>query len=404
MPTLNDYHRFEGLHWETGSIRNHLAHQGFKAPHTDQPYTEALLLGISGGAAMGYFSFAYEGYDPHVAILTRNTFSPLETLLARLGVEQTLLQTIYPDKALAHLIDCLADGVPPLVWADMFSLPYNLLPLDDGMWQMFPIIVYGYEADTVWIADRAGVPLTVTPAELATARARVKKMKFRLLTLDMPNPDKLVTAVQKGIWDCLKLYTETPPKGSKTNFGLAAFQRWANLLVKPKQRLSWAKEFPPGPKMYAGLISSFNSIALFGQDGERQDAERGLYADFLDEASLLLNRPALKDAAQQFRASGQAWHELAQALLPDDLPLFRETRELMVRQHRLFLEQGHAAWPIRQQIKGRLTELKTEITTSFPLTETEAVALCENLGAHVLKIHDLELEAVKMLQTAILSK
>lgn len=64
MPTLNDYRQFNGLHWETGSVCNHLGYQGFKAPHTNQPYTEALLLGISGGAVIGYFSFAYEGYDP----------------------------------------------------------------------------------------------------------------------------------------------------------------------------------------------------------------------------------------------------------------------------------------------------------------------------------------------------
>lgn len=401
MPTLNDYRQFEGLHWETGTVRNHFAYRGFKAPHTNQPYTEAMLLGISDGAVMGYFSFAYDGYEPHVAILTRNTFSPLETLLARLGVEQTLRQTGNADKALANLLDCLEDGLSPLVWVDMYSLPYNRLSPDDGMWQMFPLVVYGYEADTVWIADRARVPLTVTPAELAAARTRVKKAKFRLLTLDIPNSDKLVSAVQKGIWDCLKLYTEAPPKGSKANFGLAAFNRWADLLVNPTQRLSWAKEFPPGSKMYAGLTSAFIRITLFGQDGQHQDAERGLYADFLDEASLVLNKPALKDAAQQFRASGQAWCELAQALLPDDIPLFKETRELMLRQHRLFLEQGNAALPTMQQIKVRLIELKTEFTSSFPLNETEAAALRENLRAYVLKIHDLELEAVKLLQAAM---
>lgn len=401
MPLLNNYHQFEGLHWETGSVRNYFAHCGFKAPHTNEPFTEALLMGISSGVAMGYFSFAYAGYDPHVAILTRNTFSPLETLLARLGVEQNLRQTNNPDRALADLIDCLADGVPPIVWADMFSLPYNLLPHDDGIWQMFPLVVYGYEADTVWLADRARVPLTVTPAELAAARARVKKIKFRLLTLDMPNPDKLAAAVQKGIWDCLKLYIETPPKGSKTNFGLAAFNRWAEVLTQPKQRLSWAKEFPPGRKLYAGLTSAFNCIALFGQDGQKQDAERGMYADFLVEASLILNKPALQEAAAQFRVSAQAWCELAQALLPEHISPFKEIRSLMLRKHRLFLEQGHTARPALEEVNTRLERLKTEISSKFPLTESETAALLENLRSHVLKIHALEQEAVKLLQEAM---
>jgi hypothetical protein len=269
------------------------------------------------------------------------------------------------------------------------------------MWQMFPLVVYGYEADAVWLADRARVPLTVTPAELAAARARVKKIKFRLLTLDLPNPDKLATAVQKGIWDCLKLYTEAPPKGSKTNFGLAAFKRWADLLTQPKQRLSWAKEFPPGHKLYAGLTSTFNCIALFGQDGQAQDAERGTYADFLDEASLILNKPALKEAASQFRLSGQAWRELTEALLPESIPQFKETRTLMLRKHCLFLEQGNAAQSAIQEINTRLETLKAEISSNFPLAESETMILLENLREHVLKIHDLEQEAVKLLQEAM---
>ena len=52
--------QFTGRHWETGSIHNALAVQGIKAPHTGQPYSEALLLGVSGGIAFGYFTFEYK--------------------------------------------------------------------------------------------------------------------------------------------------------------------------------------------------------------------------------------------------------------------------------------------------------------------------------------------------------
>ena len=60
-----NYNQFEGLHWETGTVRNYYDFCGVKAPHTGKPYTEALLMGISGGAVMGYFVFAYQGIDPH---------------------------------------------------------------------------------------------------------------------------------------------------------------------------------------------------------------------------------------------------------------------------------------------------------------------------------------------------
>lgn len=85
--------KFNGRHWETGSIHNVLAMQGVKAPHTGQPYSEALLLGISGGIAFGYFTFEYKDYLPHVAMLTRNTFSPFTTMLERLGIAQDVQET-----------------------------------------------------------------------------------------------------------------------------------------------------------------------------------------------------------------------------------------------------------------------------------------------------------------------
>src|SRR5215216_7533459 len=85
--------QLNGRHWETGSIHNALALQGIKAPHTGEPYSEALLLGVSGGIAFGYFTFEYKGYLPHVALLTRNTFNPFSTILERLGIAQDVRQT-----------------------------------------------------------------------------------------------------------------------------------------------------------------------------------------------------------------------------------------------------------------------------------------------------------------------
>jgi len=400
MPTLEDYTQFDGLHWETGTIRNFFDYRGVKAPHTGAPYTEAMLLGISGGAVMGYFSFAYEGHDPHARILTRNTFDPLDTLLSRMGVVQHIQHTSKPEKGLANLLDTLEEDLPAIVWADMYSLPYNTLPYDEGMWAMFPVLVYGYEAgqDTVLIADRARVPLTTRTSELEAARARVKKDKYRVLTLDPPNPDKLPAAVQAGIWDCIKLYTEAPPKGSKNNFGLAAYQWWAKLLSRPKTRLSWEREFPAGSKMYAGLTSAFQDINVFGKQGF---AERDVYADFLDEASILLNKPSLKEVAEGFRTSAQAWEALSKALLPDEIPPLRETRELTLRKHQLFLDKGNAALREIHQINARLDEIKAEVSQDFPLDQEGVIHLRENLCDHVLKVHDIEKEAVTKLQDAM---
>ncbi len=397
MTVLNDYSSFRGRHWETGSVANALAHRDVVAPHTGQPYSEALLMGVSGGAVMGYFVFSYEGYDPMARILTRNTFDPLDTLLSRLGIVQTRLHTGSAKKAVANLTNALDEGVAPMVWADMFSLPYNHLEQDEGMWGMYPIVVYGYDisAETVYIADRARVGLTTTPAELAAARGRVKKDKHRVLLLDPPNEEKLNSAVVQGIWDCIKLYTEKPPKGSKNNFGLAAYRAWANDLTKPTARRSWAKEFAPGIDMYAGLTSAFGDITTFGKDGH---GERDVYAAFLEEAAVLLEKPALNEVAAQFRESASAYDELALALLPDDVAPFKEARELMLTAHDAFLNEGNSAESQLRTSHDRLAEIRASMATDFPLDDAGVSAVCQRIADQLMVIHDIEQAAIANLR------
>ncbi|GJM41931.1 MAG: hypothetical protein DHS20C20_22130 [Ardenticatenaceae bacterium] len=401
MPILKDYAQFNGRHWETGTVANFLAYTGVKAPHTERPYSEALLMGVSGGAVMGYFSFAYEGYDPYCRLLTRNTFDPLDTMLARLGVVQNRMHTTSPKKAVANLIDTLESGEPAIVWADFFSLPYNAMPYDEGMWGMYPIIVYGYdeETDTVHLADRAQIPLTISTEALHTARARVKKDKFRILTLEPPMPEKLPSAVQAGIWDSIKLYTEKPPKGSKNNFGLQAYLHWAKLLTRPKTRLSWEKEFPAGRKMLAGLMGAFDSINCFGNVGY---AERDVFADFLEEASQILSKPALQDVAAQFRQSGEAWDAFGTALLPDEVPMLGRMRNILLQQRDLHRSKGSEAIGQIAALKQEEKALLTQSETNFPLNEQEVVAFRENMASHLEKIHGIEETAVASLKAAML--
>lgn len=400
MPILDNYQQFNGRHWETGPVANFLAYTGVKAPHTGRPYSEALLMGVSGGAVMGYFSFAYEGYDPHARILTRNTFDPLDTMLSRLGVVQHRQHTTNSDKAVANLVDTLAGGEPAIVWADFFRLPYNAFPYDQGMWAMFPILVYGCDETAVHIADRARVPLTVSTEALHKARARVKKDKFRVLTLEPPLPDKLPGAVQAGIGDCLKLYTEKPPKGARHNFGLAAYDNWANLLTKPKTRLSWAREFPRGRKLLAGLMGVFHDINCFGKVGF---AERDVYADFLDEASVILDKPALQTVAAEFRRSAAAWEALSQALLPANVPLLGEMAQIQLGQRDLLLNQGSAATAEIRQLKAREKALLVQAETDFPFSEKEVVEFQAGLAEKVMQICAVEETAVAQLRQAMLA-
>jgi len=249
------------------------------------------------------------------------------------------------------------------------------------------------------LADRAPVPLSVPADVLHAARARVKKDKFRTITLAPPLADKLASAVQLGIWDSIKLYTEGPPKGSKNSFGLRAYEWWAEQLTNPRARLAWEKVFPPGRKMLAGLASAYHDILHFGK---RYDpADRGKFADFLDEAAVILNRSALTAAADHFRQAAESWQALALTLLPDDVAPFREYRQLSERSQALFAHQGAAATEARRQIAAEQEALLAAMEADFPLDGSAVQAMRERIAAQVLTVRDIEAQAVTALKAAM---
>ena len=397
--------KFAGRHWETGSIHNALAVQGVKAPHTGEPYSEALLLGVSGGIAFGYFTFEYKGYLPHVSLLTRNTFDPFTTTLERLGIVQDVQQTNKADIAEKNLQELLDTGLYPLVWADYFSMPYNDLVYDHVMWGMMPILALKSDGKIVTVADRSSQPLDVSMETLNQARRRVKEDKYRLMTLDAPQRTKLAGAVHKGICQTIKLFTELPPKGARDNFGFAAYDKLAKMLVNTRNKQSWERFFETGVRMYHALAGSpvqpgmYDWVNIWGSaDG----AERGLYADFLDEAAVILKKPALKESAEQFRESRALWIKFADTLLPDEIPLLGESKALIQKKYDLFVKDGDKALPEIKECNARLFELLKESEKDFPLSQTEAANFRVNLRDVLLNISDIEQKAIDLLQNAIL--
>ena len=397
--------QLSGRHWETGSIHNALALQGIKAPHTGKPYSEALLLGVSGGIAFGYFTFEYKGYLPHVALLTRNTFNPFPTMLERLGIAQDVQQTNKAETAEKNLQHTLESGLYPILWADQFSLPYNCLPADEPMWGMMPILALETDSKSVTVADRSSQPLHLSMEELTRARGRVKDDKYRLITLDAPQTAKLASAVHKGICQTISLFTEQPPRGGRQNFGFAAYDKLAELLVNQRNKQSWERFFAPGIRMYHALAGSPvqpGAYQWINTWGSADGADRGLYADFLLEAAQLLKRPALNEAAEKFGKSYELWLTFADALLPDDVQLLGESKKLIQEKHDLFVKKGESALPEIKQINTRLNDLLAESKNEFTLSKAQAAEFRANLREILLQIKTVEQQAVDLLQRAIL--
>lgn len=401
MPILSDYSQFDGRHWETGSVANVLAYQRLGA---EQALPESMLLGLSGGAAFAYFVFDYKDSDPHLALLPRNTFDPFETLMARLALPQDLYQTAKPDKAEANLIEILEGGRPAIVWADIFELPYNTLPPDEQMWAMNPIVVYGYQDGVVHIADRSSQPLTVSSETLARARARVKKDRFRVLALGEPNLQRLPDAITAAIRQCISLYTEKPPRGSGDNFGISGYEKWVSLLTSNRNKSGWARLLPPGRRMYSALAGFSYQPGGFGWSRaypSNQVDDKAMYAEFLTQSADILSRPGLTQAAERFREASVAWRDLSDALLPHDVPLLDETRQLLLTRRDLFIREGQSALGQIEGINQRLVELLRASEDDFPLTEQSAVELRARIAEGVKVVSGIEQDAVRILSEAV---
>ena len=400
MPTLENFTQFEGRYWDTAAIRNALDYQGVKAPHTGEPYSEAMLLGISGGVTFGYFTFHYQGYDPQVNLLTRNTFDPMERIFERLKLPRDLRRSASANKGRQNLIDALEEGYAPIASPDGSLLPYNALSYDEANWHTMPLVIYGYEPEIseAYISDRSRVSLTVSADELDQARARIKKDRHGLILLGVPHESELADAIRQGLHDCVKLMTEKPPKGSAKNFGLRALQHWAEMLAKTS-RGSWAKEYPTGRPLLAALTSAYTFLGpAFGKTVQ---AERDVYADFLDEAAQVLELTALTDVAARYRIAGEAWQKLLDSLLPKDAPMLSEARDAIERKTALFMESGAARLDEIIAERDRLDSLKTASETDFPLSAGEIADLRADIRDKVIEARDAEEAAVMALKTAI---
>jgi hypothetical protein len=397
-----------GHTFETGAICNALACHGVKAPHTRKPYSEALLLGVSGGIAFGYMVFQYKGWPAHVALLTRNTFSPYRTVIDRLGIVEDTKETVDPKRGLANLIEAIENGSPTIVWADVLSLPYTNVAANQNMWAVMPMVVHSFDGASFHLADRSKVSWKVSADVLTAARARVKKDRFRIATLSPPDANKLPAAVEAGIRQCIDLFDGVgAPRGHGENFGFAGLQKWAEMLVNKRNKQSWARVFPTGADIFQALAGRQVQPGIFiwiMTWGAGPDGERGIFADFLEDAALILNESRLSSVASQFRKSAALWHSLAETALPSSIPLLRETGELLLRQRAILIDKGPASADERREIGARLVEIAKTAAEALDPSSAALQQMLEELRDRVLAIESAERSGINELKKIACAK
>jgi hypothetical protein len=375
------YH-FPGSVPAAAILRAMLTHAGIEDPATGAPLSEAMVFGIAGGIGAGVFSFHYpkENFSSFFVAgrhLWQDHRAWAEAATKRLGVKAVVKESSGAKPAEQQLRALLEGDRPVMVWVEGYRV-VGVHAIDDASGSA----LVGEVAD-----ELRRMPL----AELATTRARIKSQKHRALALEPAGKTpKLAEPVRAGISACAQGLTKARMK----NFTLEAFATWADRLDGSKAADSWEKIFPRGAHLYAGLRSINEYIEHYGTGG---GLCRPLFAEFLEESAARLGDATLGGLAKRYAGLGSEWSALADAALPDSVPAFRETKELLTRKSELFHTEGAPGWEAGA-CGPELAAFAARMQETFPLDEAQCTALRRELKQRVRALYEGEVAAAAELE------
>ena len=381
----------------TTALRTLLTAADVRAPHTNEPFTEAMVYGIAGGIGIGVFSFLYEKENfASFYVAARHDWANdvryLTTGARSLGAEATVTEGA---KATSLAIgSALGAGQPCVLWLDAASLPYKAMPSFYSGMASHLVVLHSIDDETgkARIADLSDEPIEIPLEVLSAARTRVKKDKQRVLSLAASGKvPPLEALVRGGLAACRDgLLGSNAIGNAKTNFSLEALRVWGNRLSGSRDKESWERIFTPGARLWRGLTSITEYIEHYGTGG---GLSRPLFAEFLQEAGDALGWKALRPLAEQYAGLGRQWSELAEAALPHDVPAMREAKELLARRSELLHSDAAGATSEVRATWQRLDELAKSAQERFPISDAAAAALRAELQRRVLAIHAEEVAA-----------
>lgn len=188
--------------------------------------------------------------------------------------------------------------------------------------------------------------------------------------------------------------------GTSTSFALPAWRKWSRLLVDPRAAKGWPTVFADRRGLLRALASVWEGIEPAGMDGGHL---RGLFADGLEQAAVVLDEPRLAAEAPRWREIADCWHALAETALPDDVQAIARLRTLTATVTGAVAEgdAGDAGAAERAAAAEQLWRLRAEHVNKPPLDEEHVAAVLAGMSEHLTAIHDAETAAVTRLGAAL---
>jgi hypothetical protein len=379
-------------------MRYLLEQAGVVAPHTGEPLSEAMVLGLGGGVGFSYYQFQWMGAGATFFVSGRqfqhDNQAFLENVAQAVGLRANVTETTGLVVAERNLANALNAGRPAIAWLDLTTLPYSGLP--DSLQRLtYHVAAVDRLTDgKAEVRDLPDRPLVIQASALARARAAIRSQKNRLLVLDGKPRFDAATAIRGAIDRSVR----TLAKEKAWNRRLGGIERWGDLLTNAKVKDGWPQVFPAGAPLFAALCRGYIFIALYGTGGTLL---RRLYAEFLAEAAVAAEIPGLAQVAARYRGLADDWGRLAAAFLPTSVPALDEARRLLDRFRRGFDEQA-AEWPgSALPLLKRLSALSAEVNENFPLSSAEIADLLADLRGRLVSLHGGESAALEELGAAI---
>jgi hypothetical protein len=382
---------------ESATLRNVLIQRN---ACTSDLCTEEILFGMGGGIGCAYWLFDMHGGHPVVIgsrIHAKEGDTPYFTLQMTegWGASADVRHSSSPSAATKSLVKILNDGFTPIVWVEVTKLPYMFLSGNPLAYHQ--VVVYGMEGDDVLVGDLGDSVIRMSMDELTDARNSNWAPRFRTVVITEATAKP---QLRETLSDRIRVTCSQMLEGlGIANFGLTALNKWAQMLTNTKNKKGWPNCFPGGPPLHGAMSTVFEQIELRGYGGS---AFRGMYADFLDQAAVVIKKSALKKVAEQFRESEESWRAISDAALPDSIPLLKETREALTRRSVLIRKRRTTAIDRElESLRDRLKQLRERSARELSLSKADTLDLFGAISERVRETEKIERAAFTELSSIV---
>jgi hypothetical protein len=248
----------------------------------DDEWSEAMLAGLAGGIGFMYFVFEYKGHPPTMTIIARHHPAPpfIQAALTHAGIAHDVTTTTSARKAEKQLRE---SGGPVICMLGQYKHPVGVL---------------GVDGDTVTMLNHG---TTQEPMDEFMLRWGNGKHEMISIGERIGEPD-----VEKAVrMTCEHLTGPVLGNNFDVNFGFSGMRKLAEQL-RDKGKKGWTQRWADDPGFVRQRLHDCLEVEYTAPK-----ATRPLYAEFLTEAGL--------PGAQDFKASGELWSEIARGGDYDEL-------------------------------------------------------------------------------------